>query len=35
MGVPVVEIDGKPIVGFDQTRIDALLGLRPGAPLRA
>ncbi len=28
MGVPVVEIDGRPIVGFDQARIDSLLGLR-------
>jgi glutaredoxin 3 len=28
MGVPVVEIDGKPIVGFDQARIDVALGLR-------
>ena len=28
MGVPVVEIDGRPIVGFDQARIDAALGLR-------
>jgi len=28
MGVPVVEIDGRPIVGFDQGRIDAALGLR-------
>lgn len=27
MGVPVVEIDGKPIVGFDKSRIDRLLGL--------
>jgi glutaredoxin-like YruB-family protein len=27
MGVPVVEIDGRPIVGFDQTRIDIALGL--------
>ena len=26
-GVPVVEIDGKPIVGFDRGRIDKLLGL--------
>ncbi len=32
MGVPVIEIDGRPIVGFDQARIDALLGLRPGGP---
>jgi glutaredoxin-like YruB-family protein len=28
MGVPVIEIDGKPIVGFDQARIDSALGLR-------
>ena len=27
MGVPVVEIDGRPIVGFDQARIDSALGL--------
>ncbi len=27
MGVPVVEIDGRPIVGFDKSRIDSLLGL--------
>ncbi len=27
MGVPVIEIDGRPIVGFDQPRIDRLLGL--------
>lgn len=27
MGVPVIEIDGRPIVGFDQARIDQLLGL--------
>ncbi len=27
MGVPVIEIDGRPIVGFDQARIDAALGL--------
>lgn len=27
-GVPVVEIDGRPVVGFDKPRIDALLGLR-------
>lgn len=32
IGVPVIEIDGRPIVGFDQARIDALLGLRPGGP---
>ena len=33
MGVPVVEIDGKPIVGFDQAKIDALLGLKSGGPI--
>jgi glutaredoxin 3 len=27
MGVPVVEIDGRPIVGFDKQQIDRLLGL--------
>ncbi|MHB8263277.1 MAG: glutaredoxin family protein [Acidimicrobiales bacterium] len=27
MGVPVIEIDGRPIVGFDKRRIDSLLGL--------
>ncbi len=27
MGVPVIEIDGRPIVGFDQPQIDRLLGL--------
>ena len=27
MGVPVIEIDGKPIVGFDKSQIDRLLGL--------
>ena len=29
MGVPVVEIDGRPIVGFDKPKIDRLLGLTP------
>ena len=29
MGVPVIEIDGRPIIGFDQGRIDSALGLRP------
>jgi glutaredoxin-like YruB-family protein len=29
-GVPVVEIDGKPIVGFDRGKIDKLLGLENG-----
>jgi glutaredoxin 3 len=33
MGVPVVEIDGRVIVGFNQLRIDDLLGLRGGAPV--
>ena len=33
MGVPVVEIDGRPIVGFDQAKIDSLLGLKAGAPV--
>ncbi len=33
MGVPVVEIDGKPVVGFDQAKIDRLLGLKSGAPV--
>ncbi len=27
MGVPVIEIDGRPVVGFDRRRIDSLLGL--------
>jgi len=26
-GVPVIEIDGEIVVGFDRNRIDALLGL--------
>lgn len=26
-GVPVIEIDGKPIVGFDRDRVNKLLGL--------
>ena len=29
MGVPVVEIDGRPVVGFDKPQIDRLLGLKP------
>ncbi len=33
MGVPVVEIDGKPVVGFDQARIDSLLGLKSATPV--
>lgn len=28
-GVPVIEIDGKPIVGFDRPKIERLLGLTP------
>jgi glutaredoxin-like YruB-family protein len=28
MGVPVIEIDGRPVVGFDRPVIDRLLGLR-------
>jgi glutaredoxin-like YruB-family protein len=27
-GVPVIEIDGRPIVGFDRPTIDRLLGLK-------
>ncbi|MDA8297491.1 MAG: glutathione S-transferase N-terminal domain-containing protein [Actinomycetota bacterium] len=27
MGVPVIEIDGRPIVGFDQRQVDKMLGL--------
>ncbi|MDA8291961.1 MAG: glutaredoxin family protein [Actinomycetota bacterium] len=27
-GVPVIEIDGRPVVGFDQAQIDRLLGLK-------
>ncbi len=27
MGVPVIEIDGRAIVGFDQPQIDSALGL--------
>lgn len=27
MGVPVIEIDGRPVVGFDRPQIDRLLGL--------
>ncbi|MGC9221598.1 MAG: glutaredoxin family protein [Solirubrobacteraceae bacterium] len=27
MGVPVVEIDGKPIIGFDRAQINRRLGL--------
>ena len=29
MGVPVIEIDGRPVVGFDQRQVDRLLGLVP------
>jgi glutaredoxin 3 len=28
MGVPVIEIDGRPVVGFDRPQISRLLGLR-------
>jgi len=28
MGVPVIEIDGKIVVGFDKEKIDELLGLK-------
>lgn len=28
MGVPVVMIDGRPVVGFDKPQIDRLLGLK-------
>ena len=28
MGVPVIEIDGRSIVGFDQAAIDSALGFR-------
>lgn len=28
-GVPVIDIDGRPIVGFDRDTIDRLLGLPP------
>lgn len=28
MGVPVIEIDGRPAVGFDRPQISRLLGLR-------
>jgi glutaredoxin 3 len=27
MGVPVIEVDGRPIVGFNQRELDRLLGL--------
>ena len=30
MGVPVIEIDGRPVVGFDRPQIDRLLGLPAG-----
>ncbi|MGI6642509.1 MAG: glutaredoxin family protein [Bacillota bacterium] len=26
MGVPVLDIDGKPVVGFDKAKIDQMLG---------
>jgi hypothetical protein len=28
MGVPVVEIDGQSIIGFDQARIDSALAIQ-------
>jgi glutaredoxin 3 len=28
MGVPVIQIDGRPIVGFDRPQIDRTLGFR-------
>jgi len=28
MGVPVIEIDGQIVVGFDKEKIDELLGLK-------
>ena len=28
MGVPVVEIDGNVVIGFDRERIDEILGLK-------
>ena len=34
VGVPVMEIDGRPVVGFDRARIDQLLGLRDRAARR-
>ncbi len=27
MGVPVIEVDGRPVVGFDQAKVDRMLGL--------
>ena len=27
MGVPVVVVDGKPVVGFDKSKIDSLLNI--------
>ena len=29
MGVPVIDIDGQIVVGFDKTRIDELLKIQP------
>lgn len=31
MGVPVIDIDGQIIVGFDKERLSAALGLKPAA----
>jgi len=28
MGVPVIEIDGKIVIGFDKEKIDEILGLK-------
>lgn len=28
MGVPVIEIDGEIVVGFDKSRLDGLLGIK-------
>ena len=28
MGVPVIDIDGEIVIGFDRARIDSLLGLQ-------
>ncbi len=31
MGVPVIEIDNQIVIGFDQRRVEKLLGLKPVA----
>ena len=28
MGVPVIDVDGKIVIGFDRTRLEALLGIQ-------